>query len=283
MNALHDRGVISRYREFLPVTGLPVVSLNEGPRRFIRRRRRRARRRGLRQVRPELTRSLRRGMTMAISKACDAGSGGDLRLDRQHRRSGRAARAGLACVSAARGQIRRASCCRRSSRRRGRGLDGTSDARCVWWESADGRFEIVNSINPFRIEGQKTASFEIIEELGDAPDIHILPVGNAGNITAYWKGYCEFRDLGRATKCPRMAGFQAAGSAPVYLGHVVENPETVATAIRIGNPASWDGAKAAVKESDGCVDIVMTSRSEPSALAAEEGISSARARPRWPG
>ena len=119
-----------------------------------------------------------------------------------------------------------------------------------------GDFAIVNSINPYRIEGQKTAAFEIIEELGNAPDIHILPVGNAGNITAYWKGYREFKDLGRSFSLPKMLGVQAAGSAPLYRGAIVENPETVATAIRIGRPASWDGAINAVAESGGCFEIV---------------------------
>ena len=139
---------------------------------------------------------------------------------------------------------------------------------------ADGRFEIVNSINPFRIEGQKTASFEIIEELGDAPDIHILPVGNAGNITAYWKGYCEYRALGKANRLPRMTGFQAAGSAPIFLGYVVDKPETIATAIRIGNPASWEGANAALRDSGGCIDVVTDEQILHAQrwLAAEEGI-----------
>ena len=132
---------------------------------------------------------------------------------------------------------------------------------------------IVNSINPDRIEGQKTASFEIIEELGDAPDIHILPVGNAGNITAYWKGYREFHSAGRSTRLPKMVGFQAEGAAPIFLGHPVD-PHTVATAIRIGNPASWEGANSAVKESGGCIDIV-TDRQILDAqqwLASHEGI-----------
>lgn len=117
-------------------------------------------------------------------------------------------------------------------------------------------FAVVNSINPDRIEGQKTAAFEIVEELGDAPDLHILPVGNAGNITAYWRGYREFHETGRATKRPAMLGFQAAGSAPIFNGRVIEEPETIASAIRIGNPASWQGATAAVRESSGAIDIV---------------------------
>ncbi len=115
---------------------------------------------------------------------------------------------------------------------------------------------IVNSINPYRLEGQKTAAFEIIETLGDAPDVHILPVGNAGNIAAYWMGYTEFLRHGRAMKLPKMLGFQAAGSAPIFHNKVIETPETIATAIRIGNPASWDKASTAMRDSGGAVDIV---------------------------
>src|SRR5207248_1291159 len=115
---------------------------------------------------------------------------------------------------------------------------------------------VVNSVNPFRIEGQKTAAFEIVDVLGDAPDVHCIPVGNAGNITAYWKGYREFQDAGRATKLPAMLGFQAAGAAPIVEGHPIESPETVATAIRIGNPASWYGATAAASESGGSITAV---------------------------
>lgn len=115
---------------------------------------------------------------------------------------------------------------------------------------------LVNSVNPVRIEGQKTASFEIVDALGDAPDMHVLPVGNAGNITAYWKGYVEYAADGVAKKRPRMWGFQAAGAAPIVLGHKVDKPETIATAIRIGNPASWDFAVAARDESGGLIDSV---------------------------
>jgi threonine synthase len=115
---------------------------------------------------------------------------------------------------------------------------------------------VVNSVNPMRIEGQKTAAFEIVDVLGDAPDVHCIPVGNAGNITAYWRGYCEYQQAGRSTRLPRMLGFQAAGSAPIVLGHVVDEPETVATAIRIGNPASWYAATAAASESGGAIRAV---------------------------
>jgi threonine synthase len=106
-------------------------------------------------------------------------------------------------------------------------------------------------VNPVRIEGQKTAAFEIVDALGDAPDVHVLPVGNAGNITAYWKGYSEYAADGISTRRPRMLGVQAAGAAPLVLGHPVKDPETIATAIRIGAPASWNGAVAAKEESNG--------------------------------
>jgi threonine synthase len=119
-----------------------------------------------------------------------------------------------------------------------------------------GGVTVVNSINPFRIEGQKTAAFEICDALGEAPDVHCIPVGNAGNITAYWKGYSEYAADGLVKKLPRMLGWQAAGSAPLVLGEPVLHPETIATAIRIGNPASWDAAIAARDESGGAIGSV---------------------------
>ncbi len=115
---------------------------------------------------------------------------------------------------------------------------------------------LVNSLNPYRIEGQKTASFEIIDVLGDAPDYLFIPVGNAGNITAYWKGFKEYHELGKASQKPAMMGFQAEGAAPIVHDHPIEEPETVATAIRIGNPASWQKATAARDESGGLIDMV---------------------------
>ena len=133
---------------------------------------------------------------------------------------------------------------------------------------------LVNSVNPVRIEGQKTAAFEIVDMLGDAPDIHVLPVGNAGNITAYWKGYREYATDGMAARTPRMWGFQASGSAPIVDGAPVLKPQTIATAIRIGNPASWDFALAARDESGGLIDKV-TDRQILAAyrlLAAQEGV-----------
>lgn len=143
---------------------------------------------------------------------------------------------------------------------------------------------LVNSVNPARIEGQKTGSFEVVDVLGDAPDYHLLPVGNAGNITAYWKGYKEysevcFNDAGQklepvATKRPAMWGFQAAGAAPIVLGHPVTEPETIATAIRIGNPASWDKAEAARDESGGLIESVTDDEILEAHrwLSAQEGI-----------
>jgi threonine synthase len=134
--------------------------------------------------------------------------------------------------------------------------------------------ELVNSVNPFRIEGQKTASFEIVDALGDAPDIHCLPVGNAGNITAYWQGYreytCDSEVAGPATHTPKMWGFQAAGAAPIVLGHPVDQPETIATAIRIGNPASWQQAVDARDDSGGVIESV----TDEQILAAHRLLSS---------
>jgi threonine synthase len=119
-----------------------------------------------------------------------------------------------------------------------------------------GSITLVNSVNPYRIEGQKTGAFEIVDALGDAPDVLALPVGNAGNITAYWRGFTEYRKIGKAAHTPRMFGFQAAGAAPIVNGAPVENPQTVATAIRIGNPASWRGATDARDESGGLIQAV---------------------------
>lgn len=133
---------------------------------------------------------------------------------------------------------------------------------------------LVNSVNPYRIEGQKTAAFEIVDVLGDAPDIHALPVGNAGNITAYWKGYREYAADGPASHAPRMFGFQASGAAPLVLGHDVNDPETVATAIRIGRPASGDLALPARDESNGLIEAVTDEQilDAQAFLAAREGI-----------
>jgi threonine synthase len=156
---------------------------------------------------------------------------------------------------------------------------------------------IVNSINPYRLHGQKTAAFEVCDALGDAPDYHFLPVGNAGNITAYWMGYREYFDGGVIGSKPKLMGFQAAGAAPIVVGHPVESPETVATAIRIGNPASWQGAVAARDESGGSIDAVTDEEileayrtvaategvfAEPASAAAIAGLAKVNATHRLP-
>lgn len=133
---------------------------------------------------------------------------------------------------------------------------------------------LVNSINPYRIEGQKTGAFEVCDQLNDVPDYHILPVGNAGNITAYWKGYNQYKAIGKIDKLPKMIGFQAAGAAPIVLGHRVDKPETLATAIRIGNPANWKNAEAASHDSGGVINMVTDEEilNAYSMIASTEGI-----------
>ena len=155
-------------------------------------------------------------------------------------------------------------------------LDGNFDDCLRLARELSGSYPValVNSVNPARIEGQKTAAFEVVDTLGDAPDIHVLPVGNAGNITAYWKGYVEYARDGLATRTPRMWGFQAEGAAPIVRGAPVANPETIATAIRIGNPASWEFAVAARDESGGLIDMVSDDQILEAhlALAARDGL-----------
>ena len=133
---------------------------------------------------------------------------------------------------------------------------------------------LVNSVNPYRLEGQKTGAFEIVDVLGDAPDYLFIPVGNAGNITAYWRGFREYHDLGRSNTLPKMMGFQAEGAAPIVRGEPVANPQTIASAIRIGNPASWRGALDARDGSDGVIDMVSDDEILESyrLLASHEGI-----------
>jgi threonine synthase len=135
-------------------------------------------------------------------------------------------------------------------------------------------FAVVNSINPYRIAGQTTAAFEVVDVLSEAPHVHILPVGNAGNITAYWAGYRRYQEAEKSKQLPVMLGFQAAGSAPIFYDKVIEHPETIASAIRIGNPASWKSARAAIEESQGAIDIVSDAEilEAQSWLARHEGI-----------
>jgi threonine synthase len=133
---------------------------------------------------------------------------------------------------------------------------------------------LVNSVNPFRLEGQKTAAFEVVDQLGRAPDYHLIPVGNAGNISAHWRGYREYHRDGKSKDLPRMVGFQAAGAAPIYENRVIEEPRTVATAIKIGNPASWGLALEAMRDSQGWIEVVTDEEILRAyrLLAREEGI-----------
>lgn len=282
---LHDRGVISRFKSYLPVTdATPVVSLNEGSTPLIYSPRLSERAGAEVYIKYEglnPTGSFKdRGMTVAISKAIGDGATTVICASTGNTSAAAAAyaaRAGIRCAvllpagKIATGKLVQAF----AYGARVVAIRGNFDdaLRLVRELGGVEGVAIVNSINPDRIEGQKTAAFEIIEELGDAPDIHILPVGNAGNITAYWKGYREFHAAGRSTTLPKMTGFQAAGSAPIFHGHPVD-PHTIATAIRIGNPASWSGANAAVSESGGCIDIVTDQEilEAQKWLASNEGI-----------
>lgn len=262
------RGLIEEYRDRLPVTAAtPVVTLREGgtPLAYACTL---SEQLGcevwLKYEGANPTGSFKdRGMTMAISKAAEAGAKVVICASTGNTSASAAAyavKAGMrSAVLVPQGKIAMGKLAQAIVH--GATLlqvDGNFD-QClqVARELAD-RYpvELVNSVNPARIEGQKTASFEIVDQLGKAPDIHSLPVGNAGNITAYWKGYVEYAADGTAGSRPRMWGFQAAGSAPIVLGHRVDRPETIATAIRIGNPASWELAEAARDESAGVIESV---------------------------
>jgi threonine synthase len=262
------RGLIEAYRDRLPVTeGTPVVTLHEGNTPLV--------------PAPVLsdrvgadvylkveganpTGSFKdRGMTMAVSKAVEDGSKAIICASTGNTSASAAAyaaRAGLTCaVLVPQGKIALGKLAQALVH--GAKLlqvNGNFDD-CLALASKlsqDYPVSLVNSVNIFRLHGQKTASFEIVEALGDAPDIHCLPVGNAGNISAYWMGYQEDADAGNATKKPRMYGFQASGAAPIVTGKVVEEPSTIATAIRIGNPASWTKALDAREASGGLIEAV---------------------------
>lgn len=288
ISPLHDRGVIACWRDYLPVTAAtPVISLNEGSTPLIHSPKLSARvGRGcevfVKYEGLNPTGSFKdRGMTMAVSKAVERGARAVICASTGNTSAAAAAyaaRAGITCIvllpagKIALGKLAQAF----MYGSKVVAIDGNFDdaLRLVREIGETEPVAIVNSINPDRIEGQKTAAFEIIDILGDAPDLHVLPVGNAGNISAYWKGYAEFHALGKATRLPRMIGFQAAGSAPIYHDRVVENPDTIATAIRIGNPASWKSAITAMRDSGGCVDIVTDADilAAQRWLAANEGI-----------
>jgi threonine synthase len=281
------RGVIEEYRDRLPVDeSTPVVTLGEGgtplvPARHL------SRTTGCRVLLKvegmNPTGSFKdRGMTMAISRAAQAGARAVICASTGNTSASAAAyatAAGMACgVLVPDGKI-------------AMGKLSQAIAHGATLLAVDGNFddcltlarklaeaypvELVNSVNPYRIEGQKTAAFEVVDVLGDAPDIHCLPVGNAGNITAYWMGYQQYAQAdGQAaavsSRTPAMWGFQAAGAAPIVLGHPVDEPETLATAIRIGNPASWQQAESARDDSGGVIDSV----TDAEILAAHRLLSS---------
>ncbi|MCP4049436.1 MAG: threonine synthase [bacterium] len=282
------KGLVEHYRKHLPVNdSTPIISLCEGNTPLIK----------LNKLPQELGLSIEwyvkyeglnptgsfkdRGMTMAITKAKEAGdkivmcaSTGNTSASA----AAYAARAGMkCCVVIPEGRIAMG----KLSQAMIHGavvlqIEGNFDnALDIVREITDeNQISLVNSLNPYRIEGQKTGAFEIVDDLGAAPDFHFIPVGNAGNITAYWKGYKEYKDKGKITKLPKMMGYQAAGSAPIVLGKPVSNPDTIATAIRIGNPASWKPAEAARDESGGVIDMVTDDEitDAQKLMAAKEGV-----------
>jgi threonine synthase len=280
------RGVIEEYRDRLPVgDSTPVITLREGGTPLV----------------PALVVSQQtgcdvwlkveganptgsfkdRGMTMAISKAAEEGAQAVICASTGNTSASAAAyavRAGMVCaVLVPQGKIalgKMSQALVHGSRILQ--VDGNFDDCLTLARDLSEHYPValVNSVNPFRLEGQKTAAFEVVDALGDAPEIHCLPVGNAGNITAYWKGYTEYAADGPASRRPRMFGFQAAGAAPLVHGNVVKAPQTIATAIRIGNPASWELAIQARDESGGRIDSV-TDRQILQAyrlLASREGV-----------
>ncbi len=279
-------GLIERYRVYLPdvTDATPIVSLGEGGTPLI--------------AAPRLVRWLEtpdnldvylkfdgmnptgsfkdRGMTMAVSKAKERGARVVMCASTGNTSAAAAAyaaRAGMGCIvllprgEVALGKLSQALI----GGARVLAIDGNFDAalHLVRDICATSPIELVNSVNPVRIEGQKTAAFEVVEALGDAPDFHALPVGNAGNITAYWRGYREYHAARQSTRLPRLLGFQASGAAPLVYGLPVAEPKTLATAIRIGNPASWQGAIEARDASGGLIDCV----TDPQILAAYQAVA----------
>ena len=282
------KGIIDKYKKYLPVNKkTPVITLNEGNTPLIYA----AHLSGIMGKGFEVylkyeglnpTGSFKdRGMTMAISKACEEKATAVICASTGNTSASAAAyaaRAGIKCVvlipsgAIALGKLSQALI-------HGAvvlAVDGNFDDALKLVRDISDKYPItlVNSLNPYRIEGQKTASFEICDALGYAPDYQVLPVGNAGNITAYWKGYKEYKKAGKIKSLPKMLGFQAEGAAPIVRKHPVEKPETIATAIRIGNPASWKGAVAAADESGGLIDMVSDDQiiAAYKLLAQDEGV-----------
>ncbi|MFP5224513.1 MAG: threonine synthase [Actinomycetota bacterium] len=279
------RGLIEEYRDRLPVSDpTPVVTLREGGTPLTLSERLSERIGAevwLKYEGANPTGSFKdRGMTMAITKAVEEGSQAVICASTGNTSASAAAyaaKAGITCAvlvpagKIALGKLAQALVHGATLLQ----VEANFDRALDMARELVARYPVtlVNSVNPYRIEGQKTAAFEIVEMLGQAPDYHLMPVGNAGNITAYWKGYREDRDAGNIGSLPRMFGFQAAGAAPIVLGHPVENPSTIATAIRIGKPASWEQAVEAAEQSEGQIRAV-TDREILNAyrMLAREGI-----------
>ncbi len=267
---MYYQGLINKYREYLPVTdATPIVTLNEGNTPLIKADNL-AKKIG---VEAEIylkfegcnpTGSFKdRGMTMAVTKAKESGSGAIICASTGNTSASAAAygaKAGLKTYVLipdgyiALGKLSQAMMYGAEII----AIQGNFDQALEFVRKISENYPItlVNSVNPFRIEGQKTGAFEICEALGQAPDYHFIPVGNAGNITAYWKGYKEWHAIGKIPALPKMMGFEAEGAAAIVKGERIMNPETVATAIRIGNPASWKQAEAARDESNGMINFV---------------------------
>jgi threonine synthase len=281
-------GVIEAYREYLPVTDTtPVVTLSEGNTPLV------PAPRLAEATDPTLSIYLKcegvnptgsfkdRGMTLAISKAVEAGSRAVICASTGNTSASAAAfaaRAGLrAFVVVPKGAIALGKLSQAAIHgAKVLTLEGSVDeALSIVRRLAETQpVTLVNSVNPFRLEGQKTAAFEVVDQLGRAPDYHLMPVGNAGNIAACWQGYREYRRDGKAKDLPRMVGVQAAGAAPIHENRVIDAPRTVATAIRIGNPASWREGLEALKDSQGWSEIVSDEEILRAyrLLAREEGI-----------
>lgn len=267
---MYYQGLINKYKEYLPVNEkTPVITLNEGNTPLIKC----ANLANKIGIDAEIylkfegcnpTGSFKdRGMTMAVSKAKESGSEAIICASTGNTSASAAAYGAKGGMKTfvlipdgyiALGKLSQAMMYGAEII----AINGNFDValEMVRKISQENPITLVNSVNPYRIEGQKTGAFEIIEALGQAPDYHFIPVGNAGNITAYWKGYKEFHALGKIKELPKMMGFEAAGSAPIVLGERVLKPETLATAIRIGNPASWKQAEAARDESNGMINCV---------------------------
>ena len=282
------RGVIEEYRDFLPVSDkTPIVTLFEGNTPLLPAPRLAEATDARMQIYLKCegfnpTGSFKdRGMTVAVSKALETGSRAVICASTGNTSASAAAfaaRAGLRAFvmvpkgSVALGKLSQAAIHGAKVLL----VDGSFDQALTIVRQIAERHPVtlVNSVNPFRLEGQKTAAFEVCDQLGRAPDYYLIPVGNAGNITAYWRGYREYHRAGRVKELPRMVGFQAAGAAPIYENRVIEEPRTVATAIKVGNPASWGPALEAMKDSRGWIDIVTDEEILRAyrLLAHEEGI-----------